>query len=120
MNDSASPTPDDFPSDGPGDVPDPYRAPNEIPADRGFGKRSILGLVLGVVALAGVGLVMMFMLARPSVEDIQDFGFDRAGPPIEEIEEYIEADVVEIQPEVGGSDAFDAVGSTIEEGPVVP
>ncbi len=117
MNDSASPTPDEFPSDGPGDVPDPYRAPKEIPADRGFGKRSILGLVLGVVALAGVGLVMMFMLARRSVEDVRDFGFDRAGPPIEE---YIEADLVEMQPEVGGSGAFDEVGSTIEEGPVLP
>lgn len=120
MTDSASPTPDDFPSDGPGDVPDPYRAPNEIPADRGFGKRSILGLVLGVVALAGVGLIMVFMLAPRRVEDVRKFGLDRGGPPIEAIEEYIEADVVEMQPEVGGLGASDEVGSTIEEGPVVP
>ena len=117
MNDPDSQSQDDFQSNAASELSDPYRAPQEIPADRGFGKKSIFGLIFGVVALAGIGLVIVSMLGRSSVEKFQDFGIDRAGP----IEEYVRSDAVEMQPESGGgSVAAVAEGAVIEEGPVVP
>lgn len=121
MDEPVSNSSDDQRADVPAEATDPYRAPQEVPAERGFGKKSVLGLVLGVVVLAVVGLSMTFLLFRTTVvPEISGFGMDR-GP----IEEWDRSDVTVIQPESVDSGAVDSDtvvdgGSSGDSGPVVP
>ena len=126
MSDSESNSRNDRHTDAPDESVDPYKTPLEIPAERGFGARSISGWVLGVVITVVVALVTTGLFAFRAVEqEIKDFGANRAGPvreadltPATQTIKEAEPDGATVmQPESGVSD--DAASAENSE-PVLP